>query len=281
MLTGENNHATHALDFFEKAAFERLKRMVDQKLGVNCNGYREEYLRRRFEIRLKETGANTYGNYISYINKNTDEFNLLLNSLAINYTNFFRDRDVYSFIEKNIFPALFVQPIVRIWSAGCSSGQEPYSLAMLALKVLQQHQYNCKVIIYASDVDREALADAASGVYSAPHLEGIEKWMISKYFTKDNDVFRVKDSVKQIVKFTIQDLMKNYPYQNLDMILCRNVMIYFLKEAQGQIFSSMFRSLRAGGFFVSGKTEMLSGEPARQFKLIDLQCRVYTKPKEN
>jgi chemotaxis protein methyltransferase CheR len=265
-------------DVFERAAFERLKRMVNDKLGLNCNGYREEYVRRRFDIRLKETGTLTYGRYVSYLNKNPGEFDLLLKNLAINYTTFFRDADVYLFLERTIFPALFVQPTVRIWSAGCSSGQEPYSLAMLALKIIEQRQYNCKVTIYASDVDRETLADAVRGVYGPNNLEGVERWMVSRYFLKEDNLFRVKDSVKALVKFGVHDLMKQYTYQNLDLVLCRNVMIYFSREGQQRIHMNIFNTLRPGGYFVMGKTESLSGEPAKRFKLFNIQCRVHTKP---
>jgi chemotaxis protein methyltransferase CheR len=278
MLTENTTECTVNLDLFEKSSFERLKKMVNQKLGLNCDGYREEYLRRRFEIRLKETKTNTYGKYVIYLNKNPAEFNLLLSNLAINYTTFFRDSDVYSHIEKTIFPSLFVQPTVKIWSAGCSTGQEPYSLAIMALKVIEQRKYACKVTIYASDVDREALADAGKGVYSVNNLEGTEKWMITKYFDKEGNLFKVKDSVKQLVKFGIHDLNKPYPNQNLDLALCRNVMIYFSREGQQLIHMNIFNALRPGGFFVSGKTEMLSGEPAKRFKLSNVQCRTYQKP---
>jgi chemotaxis protein methyltransferase CheR len=255
--------------------------MVYQKLGLNCDGYREEYLRRRFEIRLKETGTHTYGKYVIYLNKNPAEFNLLLSNLAINYTTFFRDSDVYSHIEKNVFPMLFAQPTVRIWSAGCSTGQEPYSLAMLALKVIEQRKFGCKVTIFASDVDREALAEATKGVYSDKHLEGTEKWMINKYFTKEGNLFEVRDAVKALVKFGIHDLMKPYPNQNLDLVLCRNVMIYFSREGQQLIHMNIFNALQRGGFFISGKTEMLSGEPAQRFKMSNVQCRAYLKPEKD
>jgi chemotaxis protein methyltransferase CheR len=270
--------ASVALDLFEKSAFEKLKKMVDDKLGLNMNGYREEYVKRRFDIRLKETATFTYGRYVHYLSKHPEEFTLLLNNLAINYTTFFRDSDVYSYIEKTIFPELFTQPTVRIWSAGSSTGQEPYSLAILALKVLEHQKYNCRVTIYASDIDREAIAEASRGLYAENHLEGTEKWMLNKYFTPEGKMYRVKDSVKQLVKFGLQDLMKPYSQRGLDLVLCRNVMIYFAREAQQLIHMNIFDILRPGGIFIAGKTEMLSGEPAAKFKISNVQCRVYRKP---
>jgi chemotaxis protein methyltransferase CheR len=266
------------LDLFQKASFEKLKKMVNTSLGLNCDGYREEYIRRRFDIRLKETGTNTYGNYVNYLNKNPGEYKLLLRDLTINYTTFFRDADVYSFLERTVFPSLFVQPTVRIWSAGCSTGEEPYSLSILALKLLEHQRFTCKVTIFASDIDKEALAQATNGLYRANSLVGAEKWIIGRYFEKVGDMYKIKDAVRELVKFDVQDLMKPYPRQSLDLVLCRNVMIYFSREGQQHIHMNFFNTLRPGGFFVSGKTEMLSGEPAQRFKLFNVQCRVYKKP---
>jgi chemotaxis protein methyltransferase CheR len=280
LLTDTANGSAVTLDFFEHAAFEKVKKMVNASLGLNCDGYREEYVRRRFEIRLKETGAKTYCNYVNYLRKNPAEFNFLLSDLTINYTSFFRDADVFLFLEKSIFPSLFVQPTVKIWSAGCSTGEEPYSLAIIALKLLETRQFKCKVTIFASDIDREALAKAANGLYRASQLQGAEKWIVSKYFLKVGDLFKIKDSVKELVKFEVQDLMKPSPRQNFDLVLCRNVMIYFSREGQQHIHMNFFDALRTGGFFVSGKTEMLSGEPAAKFKLSNVQCRVYKKPEK-
>jgi chemotaxis protein methyltransferase CheR len=265
-------------DVFEKAGFEKLKKMISETLGLNCDGYREDYVRRRFNIRLKETGSKTYGAYVNYLKKNPDEFKLLLRDLTVNYTTFFRDAEVYSFIEKSVLPVLFVQPTVRIWSAGCSTGEEPYTLAILTLKLLEHHVNKSKVTVFASDIDREALAHAAEGVYVASQLAGAPNWMLSRYFSKVGEKFQVKDSVKELVKFDVCDLMKPSPRQSLDLVLCRNVMIYFTREGQQRVHMNFFNALRSGGYFISGKTEMLSGEPAQRFKMVDVQSRVYIKP---
>jgi chemotaxis protein methyltransferase CheR len=265
-------------DLFEKVGFEKLKKMISETLGLNCEGYREDYVRRRFNIRLKETGTKTYSAYVNYLKKNPAEFKMLLRDLTVNYTTFFRDTEVFSYLERNIFPALFVQPTVKIWSAGCSTGEEPYTLAILASKLLEHHPYKGKVTIFASDIDREALATAAEGVYAASQLAGAPNWMLTRYFSKVGDKFKVKDSIKEFVKFDVCDLMKPSPRQNLDLVLCRNVMIYFTREGQQRVHMNFFDALRPGGYFVAGKTEMLSGEPAARFKMIDVQSRVYVKP---
>jgi chemotaxis methyl-accepting protein methylase len=114
-------------EFLENVAYQKVKRLLKEKAGLNCDGYRDEYLKRRFEVRLRATECPTYGRYILYLNKNPDEYQRLLNDLAINFTMFFRDSDVYKHLETILLPKLFLGPNrVRIWSAGCASGEEPY-----------------------------------------------------------------------------------------------------------------------------------------------------------
>jgi chemotaxis protein methyltransferase CheR len=269
-------------EFLENTAFQKVKRLVQESAGLNCSGYRDEYLKRRFEIRLRATGANTFGKYIIYLRKNPDEFNNLLNDLTINYTNFFRDSDVYLYLEKVLFPKLFQSKNpVRIWSAGCASGEEPYSLAILIHKILGRTIINHPVTIFASDIDKDALSKASLGNYQQRQLTALDQPLIEQFFTKETDCYRVKDFVKQIIHFEQFDLMKTTAHQSLDLILCRNVMIYFSKEGQQHIHMGFYNALRDGGYFITGKSEILSGEPSKRFVTIDNQTRVYQKPKTN
>jgi chemotaxis protein methyltransferase CheR len=269
-------------EFLENTAFQKVKRLVQESAGLNCSGYRDEYIKRRFEIRLRATGANTYGKYIIYLRRNPDEFNNLLNDLTINYTNFFRDSDVYLYLEKILFPKLFQSKNpVRIWSAGCASGEEPYSLAILVHKILGSTISSHPVTIFASDIDKDALSKASLGNYKKRQLTGLDQSLIEQFFTKETDCYRVKDFVKQIIHFEQFDLMKTTTHQSLDLILCRNVMIYFSKEGQQHIHMGFYNALRDGGYFITGKSEILSGEPYKRFVTMDNQTRVYQKPKGN
>ena len=267
-------------NFLENTAFQKIKRMVSDSAGVSCAGYRDEYLKRRFEIRLRATGANTFAKYIIYLRKHPDEFTNLLNDLTINYTTFFRDADVYVQLEKTILPKLFQSKNpVRIWSAGCASGEEPYSLAILVHKVLGKSvNTNHQVTIFASDVDKDALSKASRGEYQQRQLSTLDQNLIDHFFTKEESCYRVKDFVKQLVSFNQFDLMKPTTHYGLDLILCRNVMIYFSKEGQQQIHMSFYNALRDGGYFITGKSEILSGEPAQKFLPLDYQTRLYQKP---
>jgi chemotaxis protein methyltransferase CheR len=269
-------------EFLENTAFQKIKRMVHDSAGVSCSGYRDEYLKRRFEIRLKATGANTYAKYIIYLRKNPGEFSNLLNDLTINYTNFFRDSDVYVYLEKILLPKLFQSKNpVRIWSAGCASGEEPYSLSILVHKVLGRTIGNHSVAIFASDIDKDALSKAKQGDYQPRQLSALDQPLIDQFFTKEADVYHVKDFVRNIIHFEQFDLMKTTTHQCLDLILCRNVMIYFSKEGQQQIHMGFYNALRDGGYLITGKSEILSGEPYKKFIAIDNLTRVYQKPKSS
>jgi chemotaxis protein methyltransferase CheR len=174
-------------------------------------------------------------------------------------------------------PKLFQKSPVRIWSAGCASGEEPYSLAILTHKILGEKLASHNVIIYASDIDKDALSKAAKGEYQEKQVKGVNGLLVDNYFNKENGVYKIKNHIKQLVRFEEFDLMKPAVHTNLDLILCRNVMIYFSREGQQRVHMNFYNALRDGGYFVSGKAEILSGEPAAKFMSIDVKARVYQR----
>jgi chemotaxis protein methyltransferase CheR len=277
----EQKKADNLQSFLENTAFQKVKRMIKESAGLDCSGYRDEYLKRRFEVRLRATDTNTYGRYIVYLNRHPEEFTHLLNDLTINYTTFFRDTDVYDHLEKKLLPRLFLsKKPVTIWSAGCASGEEPYSLSILVHKILGKNLSNSLVSIIASDIDKDALGKAERGFYQTRHLSTLSPLMIERFFDKQDDGYLVKDSLKKIIHFEQFDLMTKPLHQNLDLILCRNVMIYFSKEGQQHIHMNFYHALRDGGYMITGKSEILSGEPATAFTALDYITRVYQKPQK-
>jgi chemotaxis protein methyltransferase CheR len=274
---GKSVEMTSVEDFLEDVAYQKMKKLLHEAVGLDFNGYRDEYLKRRFAIRLRATGTNTYRRYVRYLQKNPAEYNLVIDNLVINYTTFFRDRDIYVYLEKTVLPTLFKSNEVKIWSAGCATGEEPYSLAILVHKLLGKKLSNYKVTILASDLDEDALAKAAKAEYSRKQLAGIEDSLIDKYFSSDGESYQVKDSVKQLVSFEKHDLMKPSLRKGFDLILCRNVMIFFSRESQQQVHMHFHNALREGGYLVIGKAEVLSGEPSEKYSCTDVNCRVYQK----
>jgi chemotaxis protein methyltransferase CheR len=265
--------------YLENSAYLKVKRMLHESLGLDTSGYRDEYLRRRFEIRLRATGAETFGHYIVYLRKHPEEYAALLNDLTVNFTSFFRDADVYEFLEKTLLPKLLSsgQPL-KIWSAGCASGEEPYSLAILIRRILGRGLANRLVNIFATDIDKDALAKAIRGFYLPRQLGGVDEATLERFFVPEDDGYRVRDEVKALIRFGKFDLMQTPMHLNLDLILCRNVMIYFSKEGQQHIHMNFYRALRSGGYLVTGKSEILQGEPAQVFEVVAPTTRVYQKP---
>jgi chemotaxis protein methyltransferase CheR len=268
-------------DFLEKIAFQRVKRLLKENAGLNTDGYRYEYLKRRFEVRLRATGIATYMKYSIYLKNHPEEYQLLLNDLTINFTSFFRDTDVYDYLEKALLPKLFASnAAIRIWSAGCASGEEPYSLAILAHKLLGESSASQNVLIYATDIDTDALEKARRGEFHEKQASALPSSLIDKYFVRDDKVLRVQDFLRRFIRFDQLDLNASPPHKGLDLILCRNVMIYFSKEGQQRIHMNFYGALREGGYFITGKSEMLSGEPSLLFHSVEPGCRVYQKHRE-
>jgi chemotaxis protein methyltransferase CheR len=267
--------------FLESVTLNRLKKILHDATDINFEYYRESYLKRRLNVRLTATKTRTYADYIRYLKSNPDEYNLLVNDLTINYTKFFRDPDVYEFLKTTLLPELMSSKSwVRIWSAGCATGEEPYSLSILVNEVLKHQKKNCRVSIYASDLDKTALAKAERGEYDSRTVQGVEKRLLDTYFEGDKGGYRVKKFVKQLIQFEKQDLMTPPRRQNLDLILCRNVTIYFSKDIQQEIYMHFYDSLKTGGYLITGKTEFVSGEVSRKFVDINPKCRVYRKPSQ-
>jgi len=265
-------------NIIEKVAYNKLKEYLITIVGLNVDGYRPEYFQRRLGIRMRGVNMKSYSEYLRFLRANSQETKLLLNDLTINYTSFFRDTDVYDFLRKTVFPELLISKSLRIWSAGCATGEEPYSLSILLHELLKEKIQNYFITIHASDVDRDALEKAGKGQYPKSQVHGLSAEVVSKYFSREGENFTVKEFVKKPIRFGIHDLMKPFLHTNLDLILCRNVMIYFTREGQQQVHMNFFRGLRDGGFMVIGKAEMLSGEPAAKFATVDMKCRVYRKP---
>ena len=265
-------------EFHDSAAFEKLKRVMHAKTNINFGYYRESYLKRRINVRLVATKTKTYSEYVLYLNTNPQEYDLLVNDLTINFTKFFRDSDVYDYLKETLLPKLISSTrLLRIWSAGCATGEEPYSLAMLIHEVGKNRLDDCRVTIYASDLDKNALARAKSGEYTERMVQSIDEKLLSKYFDFDGTLYKAKPFVKQLIHFEEADLMTTPKHQNLDLILCRNVMIYFSKEIQNKIYAHFCDSLKSEGYLITGKTEFVGSEVGNKFTDVNPKCRVYKK----
>lgn len=262
----------------------RLLVKVREERGLDLSQYRDRYVERRVGVRLNNLGLNTYNQYAMYLDQHPEEYAKLLDALTINVTQFFRDATVYSLVRQQVIPAIIKakterkQRIIRVWSAGCATGEEPYSLAMAfqdAIERLDAHHVVLSVI--GTDLDRDALAFAKRGVYPERELAQIPRPDRLRYVQVEGDHFRFKPEITRLVRFQHLNLFADTPIHGIDMVLCRNVFIYFTREEQERMIGVFRDSLVRGGFLVLGRSERLAPSHSRDFELVSGRERVYRK----
>ncbi len=262
---------------------EVLLRQLHQELGLNLRQYKPNYLKRRIGVRMRATGCADYLQYRQYLRQHPGEGRRLINDLTINVTEFFRDQDVYEAIRGAVLPEVISYKrgsgmwSLRAWSAGCATGEEPYSLAILILDALTRagDRSRWAVRVTATDLDDRALETAKAARYeSAKVLPGLE---LEDYFFPVESGYAVRDEVRRLVRFLLLDIVKQPPLRHLDIILCRNVLIYFERDKQSQIMEIFYRCLRPGGFLVLGKSEAIVGAAQSGFAPYRRRERIYRK----
>ena len=269
--------------FSEDQAFGLLKRRIFLDRGLDCEQYKESCLKRRIAVRLRATGAENYLGYLRVLRLDPEEYARLMNELTINVTQFFRDPDVYKKLWRNVIPDLvnakkgMGSRTLRVWSAGCASGEEPYSIAVLLEEVLGEDAGRWNIRILGSDFDDRSLAAAKEGVYyDLEMLKGIEP---SKYFeadqVQDGSRWRAKEGIKRKTRFEKVNLLAETEARRFDMVFCRNVLIYFGRQVQAKIIESLSRSILREGYLVLGKSETLGQEASRSFRAVFPRERIY------
>ena len=239
--------------------FEALKRFIEQTLKIQCGNYKEDYIKRRLLSRMRSTNTTNYEEYLRYLKANPPELEVLRKALTINVTEFFRDNDVYDLLRKEVLPDLFKQrKRLRIWCAGCSTGEEPYSIAMILSELMGQNK-ELTAQIYATDIDKIVLAKAQEGIYSPKAMVKCSETQIHRHFTKLPDGnYQVKPHLKELIRFRPHDLMSGAPVSRwLDLITCRNVTIYFTESQKDDLATLYHGALVDGGYYIMGKTEYL------------------------
>ena len=259
--------------------FEALLRHIKEQRAFDFTGYKRASLARRVQRRMETVGATGYEAYLDRLMVNPDEFTQLFNTILINVTAFFRDTDAWDYLRTELLPELLHrregQPI-RVWCAGCASGQEAYSLAMALAELLGVDEFRDRVKIYATDVDEEALAQARQATYSEAELDGVPAEMREKYFEPAGHRFVFRKEFRRAVIFGRNDLVQDAPISRIDLLTCRNTLMYFNAETQARILNRMHFALRPDGVLFLGKAEMLLGHSA-YFRPVELKRRFFKK----
>ena len=263
--------------------FKPLLDKIHAEHGVDLRDYRPKCLGRRIASRLREVKISSLKDYIRYLDENPGEYKLLMDAATINVTNFFRNAEVFEAMKKEVLPELFERKkkegkrVVRIWSAGCSSGEEPYTLAILLLEFLGERIKDFTVKVYGTDIDKKMIDNAVLGEYEADALREMPQYLRDKYFLPDGKKYIINDKPRLITRFLKRDLIQDKPIDNIDLILCRNVVIYFTRDLTAAVYAGFYEALSDKGYLVLGKVEALWGEINRYFKAVDQKERIYQK----
>ena len=260
-----------------------LTRKITVERGFGCASYKEKCLSRRIAVRMRARGVHTYVDYARLLDADAAEYDKLLDALTINVTKLFRNWDTYQALGSKVIPDLWSRetPSIRVWSAGCSAGQEAYSLAVLF------HRYAAtqgmlaqvgRVDVLGTDIDRASLAAAQRGQFAEPDFADTPDDLRHRYFARSAP-FAVSPAVRSMVRFERRDLLSDpAPPGPFELIACRNVLIYFDRETQCRLFEMFFDALAPGGYLVLGKVETLLGSARSRFIAVDSRERVFRRP---
>ena len=260
-------------------AFERLLAFLKESRAFDFTGYKRASLMRRVRHQMHAVGIDSFDEYHDYLQVHPDEFTALFNTILINVTSFFRDEDAWEYLRTTALPMLLGtigDDPLRVWSAGCATGEEAYSLAMTLVEALGPVAFRERVKIYATDVDEEALTVARQATYTDKELRGLPEGYLDKYFEPSSGRYAFRKELRRNVIFGRNDLVQDAPISRIDLLACRNSLMYFNAETQARIVSRLGFALKPDGILFLGKAEMLLNHGAT-FEPIDLKRRFFCK----
>jgi two-component system, chemotaxis family, CheB/CheR fusion protein len=260
--------------------FEALLHYMRDARGFDFTGYKRTSLMRRVRHRMEQAGYQTFEDYLDVLQASSDEFAALFNTILINVTTFFRDPDAWQYVQTHVIPGILASrppnDPIRFWSAGCAAGQEAYSMAMLLAEALTPDEYRQRVKIYATDVDEEALSQARAATYSAKEVESVPPDLLEKYFDRHNSNFVLHKDLRRAVIFGRNDLVKDAPISRVDVLACRNTLMYMNGDTQRNVLNRLHFALAPQGMLFLGHAEMLLSHSER-FTAVNLDARIFRK----
>ena len=266
----------------DEAGFAALTAMIARDRDFACGSYKERCLRRRIAVRMRARGVHSYRDYMRVLAGDPAEYGPLIDALTINVTKLFRNWEAYDALARHVVPALWALPApeLRVWSAGCASGEEPYSLAAL----FHRHAERCgdgarvsRVRVLGTDIDRASLDAAADPAYDGAAFADTPAELRARYFTPGTPA-RVAPELRALVAFQRRDLLREAPPPGgLHLVACRNVIIYFDRPTQEALFERFHAALLPGGVLFLGKVETLLGRARSMFAPIDARERIFRR----
>ncbi len=235
--------------------YEQFKAEVFELTRIDLNCYKEKQMKRRIDTLIAKNGITGYAPYVELLRTNSQKFDEFVNYLTINVSEFYRNPEQWAYMDKEVIPQLIKNfgSRLKIWSAACSTGDEPYSLVMALSRHMPLHQ----ISIYATDIDNHVLEKAKAGLYNEKSIAAVPDDLKKKYFTKVGPSYQIDDEIKSRVTFQKHNLLKDAYPKDCHFIVCRNVLIYFTEEAKDDIFGKFYQSLSHKGILFIGSTEQI------------------------
>ncbi|MGO9902135.1 MAG: CheR family methyltransferase [Solirubrobacteraceae bacterium] len=264
------------------ATLDTLLEFVKESRGFDFTGFKRSSIQRRAVKRMADVGidASRYDDYIDYLELHAEEFAELFNAILINVTGFFRDPQTWERLATEILPQLLVaradDAALRVWCAGCASGEEAYTVAMVLARVLGEAAFRERVKIYATDIDEEALDQARHAAYLPRQVEDVPSEALARFFERTDQRFVFRSDLRRSVIFGRNDLAQDAPISRIDLLLCRNTLMYFTAETQSHILRRFHFALDDEGVLLLGKSEMLITH-GDLFTPVDLKWRIFRK----
>ncbi len=236
--------------------YEKFKRDVYALTQIDLNCYKEKQMRRRIDTLITKNRITSYDDYVRLIRGDRERFEEFVNFLTINVSEFYRNPEQWKVLDTEVFPKLIntYGKSLKIWSAACSTGDEPYSLVM----ALSRHLPLSNIRIIATDIDKQVIEKAKAGLYNAKSIAAVPDDLKRKYFTEVGGSYRISDEIKKCVEFREHNLLKDAYPTNCHLIVCRNVVIYFTEDAKQEIYRKFNESLVTGGVLFIGSTEQIT-----------------------
>ncbi|MDZ7794569.1 MAG: chemotaxis protein CheB [Spirochaetia bacterium] len=284
---GETAAEAKAPEKGKEKSLKTIFKLLRKHSGHDFSHYKPTTVLRRIKRRMALLQIDGIEKYVEYVQQTSDELDALFQDLLIGVTNFFRDAEAFAALEESIIPQLFAGKrsgdSLRVWSAGCSTGEEAYSIAILLHEYMETLQENYNLQVFATDIDDRSIAAARGGIYPASIAADVSPERLSRYFTEESvtsegipESYRIHKKIRDVMIFSKQDLIKDPPFSNLDLISCRNLMIYLNGEVHKKLIPLFHYALRPGGMLFLGTSESI-GECTDLFHTLDRKAKLYQR----
>lgn len=277
LLDNRDQVKTKKLGKADGSALKKILLLLKKLNGADFSQYKVSTIQRRIEKRLSVLKLKDLSEYHDYLEENQSELALLTQNLLVSVTAFFRDTEAFEALEKlltDLITSKHNGEDFRIWSAGCATGEEAYTLAFLVLRICEKQGKKLELKIFATDLDQEALSQARAGIYSEADVENVPQDYLMRFFTEKGSQYEVNKTVRELIVFARQDLIQNPPFVKLDLVSCRNVLIYFDSSLQSRVFQIFHYALKPSGILFLGKSESIDSD---LFDVVDRKQKIFRR----